>query len=499
MSKAHRALRGVTYAYGSFALEKLLVLATTVVLARSMPPADYSLIALLMLFLMVADSLRDLGIKDALVYVEDPDGGHASTAFLLISAIGLLQAVIVFAAAPIAGAMIDDPRIVPLLQGLCAVFVINALGNTHDAVLQKTLQFERLYSVNLAASLVKAVITLACLFAGLNLWSVVIGQLVGASVRAVLRWRQSVWRPRLLFNPSSAGHLIRYGLHTALVAVAGPLLGRADQFAVMSLIGQEALAFYYLASRMAELLITQISSVLTGVLFPMFASIQQDRPRLRQSLLFALKATVTFTAPISLGVAATAPELVEVLFGPAWRDTVPVLQLLSVAGLLISIPWVSGDVYKAVGRPDLLTKLIAIESTYTLVLVWGFAAASRSLAWTAAAVCIGYAINAVLRLAVASRVIGVPPWQFVGAMASPLLASAAMVLAVEIWRTLAPAGTPFGAPLPVLVSSIILGAAVYVAAYFGMERQELYALYHRLRHVSDEAVSTAPQPEQRTT
>ena len=50
-------------------------------------------------------------------------------------------------------------------------------------------------------------------------------------------------------------------------------------------------------------------------------------------------------------MAALAPELVIVLFGENWLPSVPVMQILSIAGLMRAVSFFQGSVFMAMGKP----------------------------------------------------------------------------------------------------------------------------------------------------
>ena len=44
-------------------------------------------------------------------------------------------------------------------------------------------------------------------------------------------------------------------------------------------------------------------------------------------------------------------------FGPQWLEAVPILRILAIFAWVHSIGFHVGDIYKAIGRPDILLKL----------------------------------------------------------------------------------------------------------------------------------------------
>src|SRR5262249_53466606 len=152
-------------------------------------------------FLVVGfiDALRDFGMKDALIYSSESVEETADTAFVMNVAIGLAQGLIVVLLAPLASLAIDDARAVDVLCVLALALPINALAITHEGLLQKAMEFRRCYAADLVGALAKTVVTIALVFGGFGIWSLVTGQLAGALCRTTGRWLLLDWRPRWRF------------------------------------------------------------------------------------------------------------------------------------------------------------------------------------------------------------------------------------------------------------------------------------------------------------
>ncbi len=57
---AAKTVRGLAWAYGSYVGGRLLVLLSTVILARVLVPADFGVVALALTFMVFLDTVKDL-------------------------------------------------------------------------------------------------------------------------------------------------------------------------------------------------------------------------------------------------------------------------------------------------------------------------------------------------------------------------------------------------------------------------------------------------------
>lgn len=496
MKLAQRAIRGMAWAYTVFFGGRLFTFLVTAILARILLVEDFGLLGYALLLLTFIEATQDFGINDAMIYNTEREEDTANTAFWMNLGIGVLQYTLVWFLAPLALTLPaesgnpPDPVIVPILRVIGLVFIINALGNTHDGLLQKNLEFRKRYLPEFFSAVIKGIASIALALIIRNVWALVIGHVIGAVVRAVSKWWLMPFRPKLAFYPERARALWSFGSYILVFGIFSIALDQADQAAIAILIGVTQLGFYTIAVKIPEMVIANFSLVLTRVLFPVFAKMKDNIPRLTDSFLATTQYTAFFTVPAGLGMAAVAPELIVVVFGEKWIPAIGLLQALALLGMGATLPWTAGDMFKAAGRPDISTKLLFVEALYSFPMIIAAAVITREAFWASTANMLAVMITAVVRLWFASRFLKFSPVRYWRVFRTPFIAGGVMVLAVQgvryftsdlpvvltsshesIVDTLA-----LAPPIPYAVTllvSILVGAAVYVPLLWFMERENL--------------------------
>ena len=131
-----------------------------------------------------------------------------------------------------------------------------------------------------------------------------------------------------------------------------------DYVIVGRFLGDAALGIYTLAYRLPELLVQSIWRVVARGGLPLLLEPPGARlDLLRRGFLKTIRYSQLVVVPLCLGLLITADPAVGVLFGDQWTEAVPVLRVLALFTLVASIGVNVGDVYKAIGRPDILAKL----------------------------------------------------------------------------------------------------------------------------------------------
>jgi O-antigen/teichoic acid export membrane protein len=429
------AARAVAWNYVSFASGKALVLITMAILARLLTPADFGMVGFATLVIAHLSVLQNLGLGQAVIQRKDDVEDAAQTVFIVNVILGAVFTAMTIAVAPLVAAFFDEPLVTPLLRVLGFSFVLEALGSMHHVLLQKNLAFRRKLIPDVGRAIVQGGVSIATAMTGFGVWALVWGQLAGVTTYVILMWAVIPWRPTYRFNRSLFGSLARFGLPTVITDIEYAIWSNLDYVIVGRLLGDAALGIYTLAYRLPELLVQSVWRILANAIFPVFSKIQDDREALVRGFLATIRYTQIAIVPMCVGMFLTAEPIVGFLFGDKWGDVVPVMRVMSVFVLIGSIGVNIGDVYKAIGRPEILAKLSLIEIVLMVpALLIGARSGIVGVAWAHAAVA---TIDTVIRLLVARRIVGVS-LRSVGRQLLPsLLAGAIMAAAVApiIWAT----------------------------------------------------------------
>ncbi len=162
--------------------------------------------------------------------------------------------------------------------------------------------------------------------------------------------------------------------------------------------------------------------------FPAFARIQNDPERMRRAFYKVTQYTSLLSFPIFIGLAALSPEVVPVVFGAKWAPSIPVMQVLSLIGILQSVMFFNGSVLRASGKPNWELGIMTLNALVSVVgflvsVQWGIVAVAASF------VISGYVLAPVSYLAV-RKVIQIELRTYLGQYLAPLAASLCMVAVI---------------------------------------------------------------------
>ena len=451
-SIASRTLRGAAWAYGSYVGGRVLVLASTALLARLLAPAEFGLVALALIFIALLETVADLGLSQSLVIVRDDVLEHADTVFTASVLVGTGLACATAAIAPLAALFFDEPELVGLLPVLGANFLLRSLGTTHYALAQRRIDFRSRTAAELADVALRGVVGVALALSGMGAWSLVLGYLAGTAALTLVLWVRVPWRPSLRLRRDHIRTLWRFGGALTGLDVMAAVIANADYVFIGRVLGPASLGLYSLGFRIPELLILNLSVVAGQVLFPAFATL--DRDALRRAYLTSLRYTLMVALPAAAGLAVLAEPLTLALFGDAWHGAISATQVLALYALGVAIGIPAGSAYKALGRVKVLL-LLAIPRAGLLIaalLVFG----SHGIVAVAGCQTGVAAAFSAAGIVLASRLLEIRPGRLWSA-AWPSLAATGGMAAVLLLS--APV---IGGAWPGLVTGAVAGGAAYL-------------------------------------
>jgi O-antigen/teichoic acid export membrane protein len=473
---ARATIRGTLWTYASHYSGKVMVFASTIILARLLLQEDFGVAGYALIVIGFLDILHDLGVGAALIY-EREKPGLADTAFWLGMGIALILFVATWMVAPLAAAFFNDERAVAVTRVLAFTFPLNALSNVHYALLRKELAFHRKFVPDFTKAISKGALSIVLALAGFGAWSLIIGQVGGTAVSTIAYWRMMPWRPTLRFAPGLARTLLSYGVTIVLVNCIAVLVSNMDYLLIGRFLGAAALGIYTLAFRIPELVIMQFCYVVATVIFPVYAKMSEDTRALSHGFLATTRYVSMVTVPMGLGLALVAEPFVLTFLTERWAEAVPVMRAIAIYALILSLDYHAGDVYKAQGRPGILTRFGIVRVIVLFPVLWW--AVTRvgtleAIGWAHVGVAL---LFLVAQLMVAARMLDTSFFRIVASLRPAATGGALMAIAVLVALEATAGAVP---PLQ-LAAGVAAGAATYGLALWWLQRTLVLELGTTLR------------------
>jgi PST family polysaccharide transporter len=384
---AGRTISAARWKFASAVSQGIFQFAVGVLLARLLPPDDFGVVALAMVVVGFAGLVGDLGLGPAVIQSRTLTPLHLRTSFTASLLLGAGLTLVLLAVAPFSSTLLRNPELPAVLRLLSAAFLCGALGVTARALLQRTLDFRRLFVVDLASyALGYAGVATGMALLGYGVWSLAWGALVQSLAGSLL----ALWMARHPLRPRLAWgelrELFSFGAGVSLNNVINYVARNGDNVIVGRWLGATALGLYGRAYNLMTLPLTYLGAVGYSVMFPAMAAMQDDRERLARAYLISVQVTAFLTAPIMAGMIVAAPHMVRALYGDRWGAMVLPLQVLCAAGFFRAVYHLAGALTHALGK---VYRETGRQVVYALCVVAGGAIGSR---WGILGVAVGVSL-----------------------------------------------------------------------------------------------------------
>ncbi len=339
---------------GGRAVVELLV---QIAMARLLAPEDFGLMAVVLVFVNLANVVVQSGLSTSLVQAREVSEADLSTVFWASLAVSLVLWAALFAAAPAVGAAYGSASVAGPLRALGALLVLNALNSVQLAIVSREMAFRKTFVATLASVLCSGAAGVALALSGAGLWALVGQQLCYQLVNCAALALQVRWHPRATFSWALARRHYRFGWKL----LASGLLDQGYQGLSDLVVGARfstgELGYVSQGKRYPAALGSMLDGAIQPVMLSAVARSQDDPGAVRRLVKRALKTSTFLVFPAMALFALVAEPVVLLLLGERWLPAVPFLQMYCLVYALLPVHTTNLQAINGVGRSDLFLGL----------------------------------------------------------------------------------------------------------------------------------------------
>jgi O-antigen/teichoic acid export membrane protein len=465
-------VRGSAWLALSYGGSQIVSLVIAAIVARFVAPSAFGLVALASVAIVALTTLQESGLGLAVIHRRTDVERAAATAFVFTASSAIVLYAAAFALAPWLAHVFSQPRLAEVLRVLALVLIVRGLGLVPGAMIERELVFASRAKGELGGTIVQAAVAIPLAVTGLGVWSLVAGQLAGQAVQTAVFWVVTTLRPSpRLFSFRILREMGRYGRHLTGANIVYFVNENVDTATVGRLLVAADVGYYNMAWRLANLPATGVGYVVGRVMFPAYATLQDDKSAFRKAFLSNVRRVALVSLPVGVGILLTANPIVVGLFGERWKPAVAPLQILAVFGLIRAFAGTTAPVLQAAGKPQLVLLLnvwhLAVVCPALFILTPPFELKGAAFAVTLAA-----AASLVPAYWFALKVLELPLRRLIANVERPAVCSVPLIVCLLGIQT-STSGLAPGIELLVLV---LCGIAVYAGSALAFARGELRAI-----------------------
>lgn len=339
----------------------MIQLVIGIVLARLIMPEQFAAIAMLTIFLAVAQVFINSGFSTALMRKNDRTQVDCSTVFYFNIVISLLSYVILYLTAPLVAGFYDLPELKSILRVTSLSLVIGAFAGVHRTLFSARMDFKSLAKYNLAALIISGGIGMFMAYNGFQVWALVTQSIVTTVANTIFVWKASPWRPTWQFSWVSLREFFGFGSKLLASGLLDTVYTNMYSVVIGKFFPHSDLAFYNRAAGLKNITSSTPTGVLQSVTFPALCKLQDSDDALRSAYRRMLRVSAFVVFPLCLGIGSVSFPLINVLYTDVWIYAATLLQIVVFAGMWYPIHAINLNLLQVKGRSDLFFRLEVIK------------------------------------------------------------------------------------------------------------------------------------------
>lgn len=312
-------------------LAQVVSLVVSVVLARLLLPDDYGIIAMVIVFITVANAFVTSGIPTALIQKKDTDAVDFSSVFFFNIGLAVVLYAILFCCAPLIAQFYEAPILKPVVRVMGLNLLPGALNSVQSAYVSRNMMFKKYFLSTLSGTLGSGVVGILLAYSGAGVWALVFQNLMNVTINAVVLFFTIDWRPIRAFSWKRVSALVKFGWKILFEGISNTVAGQISNLVIGKVYTSGDLGFYTKAQQFPNIVSTNFSNAVSAVLLPAISKEQDDEKRVELLLRKSVRLASFVVFPMLTGLALVAEPLIRLLMTEKWLGCVPYMQIYCLA------------------------------------------------------------------------------------------------------------------------------------------------------------------------
>ena len=376
-----RVASGVAWSIAEKVGSALLQAVVSIVVANRIVPMDMGIMAVLTVFISLAQLVVDSGFSQTLIRKSDPSEGDyvAVFRFNILSSVALY--LLLTAIAPFVASYYGWPQLATVAPVLFLSLPLNALGVIQNTMMVRDMRFAELSTMSFISIVVSGLVASAMAVAGMGIWALVGQRLSSMATKSALLWWHSNWRPRKTSTQGSLREMAPFSLRLMTTEIITSIYNNVSQLFIGKIYSGSALGCFNQAQKLVYMPYTLIQSI-QSVTFPALSRIKDEEEKFAESYRLVVMATSMIMFPIMAGLIATAEDFYTLLLKPDWHPAIPYFRIMCIGGFFYPLLYISYNILKVKSDGAIILRLEVIKrAIMTVILIVTIPISVKVIAW----------------------------------------------------------------------------------------------------------------------
>ena len=372
MGYSGNVIKGTSWMSGFRIFTRAVSFLKIAVLARVLTPSQFGVYGIATLVLMFLEMLTETGVNIILIQSKEKIDQYINSAWAVSVIRGIFISLCIVFSASFIASFFNTPDAFSILLLISIIPFVRGFINPSEVKLQKDLKFHYEFWFRSSIFTFDTIVAVIFVILTRSVYGLVWGMIAGALLEVILSFILMRPLPRLHIRKDYFSEIFHKGKWVTAYGFFNYIAQQGDNVIVGKVMGASALGVYGMAYNISTLPISEITDVVSKVVFPVYAKIAGDTQRLRSAF---VKSTlvISLSTIVMGGVLFFFPnQIISVILGNKWLTAVPVLRVLAAYGVLRAISGSASALFLGVEKQKYVTSMTFIRFAGLVITIYPF-------------------------------------------------------------------------------------------------------------------------------
>lgn len=377
-------IKNISWVWSTRVLTRLVSIVRTAITARILSPSAFGIFGVASIGLASLEILTETGINVFLIQ-EKNSHNYISSAWVVSIFRGMLISFLLIVTAPLFASFFKSSDAYVYILVLSVVPFIKGFINPSIVLFQKNLVLHKEFWYRSVIFFLESLFTVIFTFYTKSPAGLVAGLIGGAVVELLISHIFVSPRPIFELNSIKFRKIIHSGKWVTIYGIFNFFSEELDNAVVARMLGVSALGIYDIAYRFSYLPISEVSDVVSRVIFPVYTKIADEKDRLISVFIRSTVIISFFVISVGIFLFLFSDQIIILVLGDKWSMAIPILKVLVLYGVVRGIIGPFSALFLAMGKQNFVAAMTASRvsvlaiSIVPLIMFFGIYGAAYSV------------------------------------------------------------------------------------------------------------------------
>lgn len=324
----------------------VIQLIITAILSRLLTPADFGVVAIATIIIQFFNTISEAGIGPAIIQKKDLTSTEIGGLFAFTTFLGLFLSIVFFFCSSTIARYYDNEALTNICRCLSILILFSSIDIVTNSLLLKQKRFKTIAIRTLLIQILTGVLSVYVATRGWGMYALVFSAISSKVLIFIINY---LCNPiRINFHFGCIKRIASYSTYQFLFNILNYFSRNVDKLIIGKFMGMNQLGYYEKSYRLMMLPLSNITYVFTPVMHPIFSELQNDLDELLEKYLKLLTIIGCISFPLMTFLFFDARELVLIIFGDQWEQSVLPFKILSLTAALQVMHATSSGIFQAI-------------------------------------------------------------------------------------------------------------------------------------------------------